>query len=78
MESHSWGEQGIHKGPAKRTDDVDAVFVDGLEHFAQEGLVVVGAFEVVELRYGGLGAWVSRDLLWSLLDGNGGQLSEEC
>ena len=45
--------------PSQSADDVDTVFVDALEHFAQERLVVEGAFEVVLLCYLGLG-WISR------------------
>jgi hypothetical protein len=47
--------------PSQRAHNVDAVFVDALEHFAEEGLVVEGAFEVVALGFDGLRGWVSVD-----------------
>jgi hypothetical protein len=41
-------------GPRQCAYNVDAVFVDALEHFAEEVLVVEGAFEVVALGFDGL------------------------
>jgi hypothetical protein len=38
-------------GPRQCAYNIDAVFVDALEHFAQEVLVVEGTFEVVALGF---------------------------
>jgi hypothetical protein len=47
--------------PSQCAHNVDAVFVDALEHFTEEELVVEGAFEVVALGFDGLRGWVSVD-----------------
>ena len=41
-------------GPGQRAHNIDAIFVDALEHLAEEVLVVEGAFEVVALGFDGL------------------------
>ena len=52
-------DNNLLERPSQSADDVNTVLVNTLEHLAQEGLVVEGAFEVVLLCYLGLG-WVSR------------------
>ena len=45
----------VLNSPSQRAHNVDAILVNALEHFAEEVLVVQGAFEVVALGFDRLG-----------------------
>jgi hypothetical protein len=47
-------EVHILNSPSQGAHNVDTIFIDALEHFAEEVLVVEGAFEVVALGFDGL------------------------